>query len=130
MPSIGMPMIEPMESIQSCKSRSRRLIDRWWLSTWVTAVLVLLLYAWSATVCTTLREVYKGFSALPSFLRFCMEYGPITFPLFGIVGAAGLVVARQTNHRRLQALLFLILILALLWSVYLLLQPNFSTSTV
>ena len=59
-----------------------------------------------------------------------MEYGPITFPLFGIVGAAGLVVARQTNHRRLQALLFLILILALLWSVYLLLQPNFSTSTV
>jgi succinate dehydrogenase hydrophobic anchor subunit len=124
-----MPMNELMESIQSCKSRSRRLIDRWWLTTWMSAVLVLLLYAWFATVCTTLREVYKGFSALPSFLRFCIEYGPITFPLFGIAGSTGLVVARRTNHRQLQALLFLILILALLWSVYVLLQPtHFVTS--
>jgi|SRR6185369_12928986 hypothetical protein len=125
-----MPMNELMEFIENSKSRSHPLIDRWWLSTWISVVLVLLLYTWFATVCTTLREVYKGFSALPSFLRFCIEYGPITFPLFGIAGSAGLVVARRTNHQRLQALLFLILILALLSSVYLLLQPHFATTAI
>jgi hypothetical protein len=100
-------------------------MDRWWLTTWISATVIILLYSWFCLVCRVLREVYKGFDQLPPFLQFCTAHGSVAFSLLGIGGAAGLLLARRTGRRRLQSVLFLVLVLLLLWCVRLLFRPAF-----
>src|SRR3954468_19195627 len=71
-----LPMVDWVESVKTTKGRVWRRIDRWWLTTWISAVVVFLLYSWLGVVCSVFRDVYRGFgTSLPSFLQFCASYG-------------------------------------------------------
>src|SRR6266487_1372416 len=68
---------------------------------WVTAAVVLLGFCWLGFVTPVFTEILRGLEPhLPVLTRFSMAYGRFAFPLFGIIGASGIILAENVGRRQ------------------------------
>lgn len=89
---------------------SRRGSIRVRIVSWLSAGVVLFGFWSLGRVASMANEVFKGFGSLrflPALTQFSMGHGTVLFPIFGVLGAIGIILAERVGRRqRFQALLF------------------------
>ncbi len=86
---------------------------------WLLAIFFLIAFCWLGFAAIRFGSIFQGFEmSLPGEKRFVVVYGPVAFPLFGVVAAAAFLFAGVQFHNRwtqwaLVAVFVLLIILAL-----------------
>jgi hypothetical protein len=89
------------------------------IQSWAIAAACLLAFCWLGFAAVRFGSIYQGLEVnLPLASRFAFEYGPVAFPLFGVIAAAALILS-EVRFRKgwLQWALVLLFALLIVWAL-------------
>jgi ABC-type transport system involved in multi-copper enzyme maturation permease subunit len=87
---------------------------------WAIAALLLITFCWLGFVAVGFGALFKGLGRVnfPVATRFAVGYGPIAFPIFGIVAAAAIILSEVRGRNPwVQLALTALFVLLILWAV-------------
>jgi hypothetical protein len=86
---------------------------------WAFAGLFLLAFCWLGFAAVSFGALFKDLGVkLPTANKFAADYGPIAFPLFGIVGATAFILSDVlVRSRWVQWVLVAVFTLLLIWAI-------------
>jgi hypothetical protein len=86
---------------------------------WAIAALFLIAFCWLGFVAMSFGALFKGLGEVnfPVATRFVVAYGPIAFPIFGIVAAAAFIVSEVRGRNPwVQLALIAVFTLLIIWA--------------
>ena len=88
------------------------------------------MYCWLGRASVIFGQVYKGFEDhLPALLIFGIAYGAVLFPVCGILGGIGIILANRFRRDRFQAILFVMLVGLVVCITRSFMRPRFSSES-